>query len=495
MPWKRPNPDLQNDPTYLTPRINEIDVQLHEKAKREEIGVVSIEQFPIQAPETDDTGRIKRMLDNVGGKTNKIVFPKNTYYVSGSSIAVSLSNVIFEGNLSTITKTSGSGYIFSFSGNLNQKNIEMKNFILEGDNTALANGGLSFADNKDTSQITGLILHNIICRNFAQYGISIGSVSNFDIRNIRIENHGSITTGATIGVGFILYPKNAQSEGIIDGVYSEVNLNAKITSAAVKIQVAKHLKVSNIHAINGNESVFSLDSTDHSYYRNITIENRMNNGIQLSIGLVVSSKNDIIEIPVIDASSIVENVKFIGNFNNAFVLGNKGVVGCKFQKFDFSKVLPTLGARVSLSANSTVTKCVFKDFELESFRTDLYTGTQFNECVVDSLSLKGGAFTLIGNGNTVKNVVSKSGGVFKAVGDANTFTSCENYNSNTHSFQLEGNNNKLIRPISYNPPDTSRAVWVRSGDGNQVISLIYQGINGVLNNGTNTKELDTTQVL
>jgi hypothetical protein len=28
MPWKRPNPDLQNDPTYLTPRLNEVDAQL-----------------------------------------------------------------------------------------------------------------------------------------------------------------------------------------------------------------------------------------------------------------------------------------------------------------------------------------------------------------------------------------------------------------------------------------------------------------------------------
>jgi Zinc carboxypeptidase len=33
MPWKRPNPDLQNDPSYLTPRLNEVDAQLAERAR------------------------------------------------------------------------------------------------------------------------------------------------------------------------------------------------------------------------------------------------------------------------------------------------------------------------------------------------------------------------------------------------------------------------------------------------------------------------------
>ena len=33
MPWKRPNPDLQNDPSYLTPRLNEVDAQLAENVQ------------------------------------------------------------------------------------------------------------------------------------------------------------------------------------------------------------------------------------------------------------------------------------------------------------------------------------------------------------------------------------------------------------------------------------------------------------------------------
>lgn len=55
--------------------------------------------------------------------------------------------------------------------------------------------------------MNGLILENITASEFAQNGINIGSVSGINIKNIRVENHGSVAVGATIGVGFILYPK------------------------------------------------------------------------------------------------------------------------------------------------------------------------------------------------------------------------------------------------------------------------------------------------
>jgi hypothetical protein len=475
-----------NTQQYGATALANVNVQLAEKAKREELGSISLEEFPIIVPEADDTERIKRLLANVAGRFNKIIFPKSTYQVSGNSIVVGLSDIIFEGNGSTIIKTSGMGYVFDFGGSLIQKNIKLKDFFLEGNNQDTANGGLGFATNKTTSQINGLQLENIVCRKFAQYGVNIGSVSDIDIRNVRVEEHGSVNVNATIGVGFIIYPKNLQSRCRINGLYSEINPNATITSAAFKYQVIKDGLVNNVHAINGTEEVVSLEATDNTIYSNITVENRD----VATLGLIISSNNN--TYGILNASYQMENVRFVGAFTSAMSLSAFGVSNCDFSNFNFRKA--TAGQRVVIATNGSVDNCRFFNFSKAQIRLDIYSGTTCSNSSFENVNGTGGAFTLTGNNNSVKYSKFDTGGFIKFTGSDNIIVGMENQNSNSHSFILNGDRNKMYNCISVNPPDASRAVWVQSGDGNQVINLVYEGVLGVLNNGTNTKEIGTTVV-
>ncbi|MBD2860611.1 hypothetical protein [Paenibacillus oceani] len=116
--------------------------------------------------------------------------------------------------------------MFSFKGSLTQKNVGILNGILIGDPSVTANGGVSIASNPLTDAIDGFICSDITCKTFAQYGINAGSVSNAVFRNISIQQHGSVAQGATIGIGFVIYPKNPQRNIFIDGLYSHIHVSS-----------------------------------------------------------------------------------------------------------------------------------------------------------------------------------------------------------------------------------------------------------------------------
>ena len=69
-----------------------------------DIITVSVESFPLQIPEVDDTNRINRALASFNGKSGKLLLPRPLYVIS-SDINVTIDNLIIEGNgFSTMLK-------------------------------------------------------------------------------------------------------------------------------------------------------------------------------------------------------------------------------------------------------------------------------------------------------------------------------------------------------------------------------------------------------
>jgi hypothetical protein len=404
--------------------------------------------------------------------------PDDVFIVNGVTLSMSNIDIDFKG--ATIKKVSGTGYIFNFGGTLTQKNIRIKNVTLEGDNTVIANGGLAFATDNTISAIDGLTLENITCKNFAQYGINIGSVSNFSYKNIKILNHGSTHAEATIGVGFIMYPKNAQKNGFIEGLYSEINPLSTLTSAAIKLQCISGLQAVNIHGVNGTESCISISATDDSQYKNIIIESTYATGY---LGLTISS-NDLNVTPnITDASFGIDNVKAIGIFTSEISLSSHNVKNVELQNVDLI-TSATSGRRIVIATNGTVENCKFKNIKA-GIRFDLYAGATANNCEFDDITIEyGQSFTVTGNDNIVNNVKSKDSGVIRLTGNNNKLNNCTSINCTTNAYQLAGDNNILENSQAINP--TGRNLYISSGNGNRYRNLLSIGGIGILDNGTGT---------
>jgi hypothetical protein len=86
MPWKRPNPDLQNDPSYLTPRLNEVDAQLAEKATKTEVDS-KVSQIVSGSPKGTYTTLSALQTDKPSGDTGIYVVSADGkwYYWNGSN--------------------------------------------------------------------------------------------------------------------------------------------------------------------------------------------------------------------------------------------------------------------------------------------------------------------------------------------------------------------------------------------------------------------------
>jgi hypothetical protein len=88
MAWRKNDPNLTNDPTYLEPRLSQVEADIVNHSN--EIGIlkniiVSIEEFPRLSGETDDTGRIQRAINavyNNGNGAGYVHFPAGLYIAS-----------------------------------------------------------------------------------------------------------------------------------------------------------------------------------------------------------------------------------------------------------------------------------------------------------------------------------------------------------------------------------------------------------------------------
>jgi hypothetical protein len=430
----------------------------------------------------DDTVAIQAAIDAAeaaGGGLIKFPSSNNEYICQG--VTISGSNIYIDLGWNTIKKTSGSGYIFDFNGSLTQENVGIFNGILEGDPTVTANGGINFADDRTTDNVDGILIENIVCRTFAQYGISIGSVSNIYCKNIRIENHGSTAVGATVGIGFVLYPKNAQSVCIIDGLYSEINASSTLSSsAAVKIETCTHVMASKIHAINGTEEVISINSTDKSHYDNLIVEDTTGSG---SLGMVLSSNDSVVSPAITNAKFDISKVKFVGNFSSAFVLSASGVTGCKFTDMNFNQVSNTSGNRIICSQNATVSNLVFENIDVGQLYLNLNSGTTTTSCIFRDISLNIGAFSFSGDDNIVNGLISVGAGIIIATGNDNYFNNCTSVNCTSTAFQLNGDRNIIVNSQALNP--TGNTVFIQGGTANRY-DIYAIGGTGVTNSGTDT---------
>jgi parallel beta-helix repeat protein len=190
MPWKRPNPDLQNDPSYLTPRLNEVDAQLADT--EQDINILTLgvgvipEKFPKLTGEPDDTARLQRLMQSVKTVGGGIVtFPKNHNF-SVTQFVIDADNLRIEGNGSTITQntvstdaTTDENVVFALS----RKNISVRNLYIDGGktvNTVVAtwqHAGIWLED------CDGVFLENVNVSNTGCDGIAIRSCYNYTLLN------------------------------------------------------------------------------------------------------------------------------------------------------------------------------------------------------------------------------------------------------------------------------------------------------------------------
>lgn len=136
MPWEKRNPDLTNNPLYLEPRVNEIDVQLADI-------VINIENYPIQTPEVDDSGRLQRAIDSLNGKPGTIFLPKPLYTVN-SQVNLNQDYINIRGNgFNTVIVSNQDNKIFYVTGHyVTIENMKLKvtsttrtNYTVESYNT------------------------------------------------------------------------------------------------------------------------------------------------------------------------------------------------------------------------------------------------------------------------------------------------------------------------------------------------------------------------
>jgi hypothetical protein len=430
---------------------------------------------------TDDTVAIAgciSYIETIGA--GALIFPQTGLDYRCDGVLISGDNITIDLNENTIHKRSGSGYIFNFGSSLTQKNIKVINGTLKGDNTVLANGGIALATDHTISNIDGVVLENITCENFAQYGIFQGSVSNFYHNNIKILNHGTIAVGGTIGIGYVIYPKNAQQDGFVNNVYSKVNLDSTLTSAAIKMQVVSKLQASNIHGVNGTESCISISATDASQYKNIIFEST---GVIAYTGMAVSSNDSNVTPVITDAAYTINGVTAIGNFSSEISMNAAGVKNVKLLNVDLM-TSTTNGKRIVIATNGTIDNCKFNNIKA-AIRLDTFTGTSTINCEFEDITTdQGGSFTLTGNDNLINNVKTIAGGVIRATGNDNILTNCTSIDCTANAFQLAGDNNLLDNSRAINP--VGRNLWVQSGAGNRYRNFFHLGGTGILNNGTGT---------
>lgn len=423
---------------------------------------------------TNDSQSFKDAINHInslGGGSLTLPYSENGYVIDNVEIAGSNITIDFNGN--KIYKKSGTGWAIHFTGDMNMKNITVLNANGYGDNTVNANGFLAFALNKDLGHIDGLRVDNVTATQFGQYGVGIGSVSNFSVTNVRIIEHGSINADATIGIGFFIYPKTKEKNGYVSNIQSRINPKSVMTSAAIKLQVVENFNAYKIHGINGTESCISLDSLQNGVIKDIIIESEYTNSGYP--GMVVNSNNA--QNITSSNKTLIDGFKMLGTFSNAVSTSVNGIVGVEFKNFEIPK------NRIVTATNGTLTRCKFENINAMEFRLDLYGGVA-TECEFTNINLQsGGSFTVSGDRNKAINVKGLNAGMIRFKGNYNEISQSRNDTSTTNAFALEGNNNYLLDSISINP--TGRQVYIL-GDGNRVLNHKSVGSPIILDSGTNT---------
>lgn len=223
--------------------------------------------------------------------------PGKTYLIN-TQVTITGSNLVIDLNGSTLKKTANANYILAFQGAA-QSNITVRNGILQGFNATVdavwANGGILAAVPLATpaNYMKGFTLENVTFTDFGQYGAFLGEIDNLKIKNVSVLNHGS-TTGTTVGIGFVLFPKDAtRRNAVIDGLYAEINPSSTIAaSAAIKLQNMWNLTGTNVSGKGGTESVVVASQLHHGNINGVNVE-----GLTANSGMLTSSYN--VDVPLV----------------------------------------------------------------------------------------------------------------------------------------------------------------------------------------------------
>jgi hypothetical protein len=447
---------------------------------------ITPEDFGALGGSNDDTLFFQNAIDHLNASGGGVLrLTKPTY--TCSTVTINSSNITIEGNGSILNKKSGSSsYLLIFTGTNKLspvENILIKNLTLIGDPSVYASGGISVATTTATDQINNITIENVNCKSFGQYGIFIGSASKVKIKNVIIDEHGSTAGSSAIGIGFVIYPRDPQSDYLIDGLISKVNISSTlVASSAIKIQVASKILATNISAVNGTEEVMVIDATDMSIYQNLNI---VNESITSYLGLVLISNDSSATPAITNAKFTVSKVRFKGAFSSCISMSNAHTYGLTLESVDTSQA--TGNKRLVIANTGICDSCVFRDLILD-IRTDAYSATIQN-CVFENCKTAGGWFSITGDGNLLKNcTILNSSGKFDIVGNNNLLQNCVNAIVGTgfECFKLTGNGNMLLNCVGKGST-LGKNLYIVSGTGNIISGCIFgDSANRIVDNGTST---------
>jgi hypothetical protein len=241
MPWKRPNPDLQNDPSYLTPRLNEVDAQLADNALNARI------YSDLETVDGDFSPVIQAALDsgypvimlpnwiktlktpvNVPNTVKEIRFNKShlryskEQLLTGATYAESMFNINGVDNL----KISGGKFEYtgtfdlgsSYAGLISAFHVTDSDYF-HAENieaTGFNRAGINIAPNSSDAYCISPTIEKCKLNGNRVVGLGFGNTDGINILNNEMHNNGSPTDELT-GYGLAGWetglPKNSLVKG------------------------------------------------------------------------------------------------------------------------------------------------------------------------------------------------------------------------------------------------------------------------------------------
>lgn len=286
---------------------------------------INVENFPIQVPEVDDTGRLQRAIDfAISQKKRLALAPYKTYLISNALEATG--NLIFIGLNSTIKLNASTEFIFKIFQNQHYE-IHIDGIIFDGNNLNTGNGllyilgtnkfifrnnklinsatnGLWLFDNNTNSIIENNIVDNIEYTGILVEGAQVGTENYPTVQEVNTIIKGNIISNCKIHNGiFVSHAlkkivisdniiKNIGDEGIevggAAGAYGtqEVVITNNVienpTGAGVIVRNSKYVTVSNVTVKGSIMHGLQILDSNHVTANNLVLINCGESSINIS---------------------------------------------------------------------------------------------------------------------------------------------------------------------------------------------------------------------
>jgi hypothetical protein len=212
---------------------------------------------------TDDSSKITKAIDYANMNGNLILDGcGKTYLIDTANYVINKDNVLIVN--ATFKRTSAfTGWMFKWATTNDTNYGGFKNITLIGNNTIAASAGVGMGVD-GAHAANKFILNNVIADSFGQYGIGIGSGSDWSIENISITNHGLVSGAISSCMGFYLFPTIASYRGKISNLSSELSssviANSSANTAACKLQAHFDAVINGLTLFGGREECLSIEN-------------------------------------------------------------------------------------------------------------------------------------------------------------------------------------------------------------------------------------------